>query len=101
MARLSKRVVDAARAGSKRSYVWDGGVPGFGFLLLPSGSKSFIYQYRDAQGRDRRITVGKVGTLTPDQARRLAGDMAHRVKLGGDPLADKIATRNALTVAGL
>lgn len=100
MARISKRVVDATRPGKKAVFVWDGVLPGFALLVLPSGSKSFVFQYRVA-GRSRRATVAKVGACTPDEARKLAEDMSRRVKTGGDPLADKAAAENALTVAGL
>jgi integrase len=70
-------------------------------LTLPSGQKSYVYQYRSPERRSRRATIGKVGTLTPDEARTIAEGMARRVKGGGDPLADKAASRDALTVAGL
>jgi integrase len=99
--RISKRVVDAAKPGNKPVFVWDGTLPGFGLLTLPTGTKSFVFQYRTPQGRTRRATVGKVGTLAPDQARDLAERMARRVKEGGDPLDDKRDSRNALTVSAL
>jgi integrase len=99
--RISKRVVDAAAPGEKPTFAWDTTLPGFGLLTLPTGTKSFVFQYRTAQGRTRRATIGKVGTLTPDDARDLAEDMARKVKAGGDPLEDKRAARNALTVAAL
>jgi len=101
MARISKRVVDAARPGRKPAFLWDDRLPGFGLLTLPTGAQSFVFQYRTAEGRSRRATVGKVGTLTPDQARTLAERMARVVKDGGDPLQDRQDARNALTVAGL
>ena len=101
MARISKRVVDAARAGAKPYFIWDDRLPGFGLLVLPSGAKSFVYQFRTVEGRSRRATIGKVGTLTPEQARGIAEAMSRRVKGGGDPLADKAAAREALTVAAL
>ena len=99
--RISKRVVDAAKPGAKPIFMWDSYLPGFALLTLPTGTKSFAYQYRTPQGRTRRATIGKVGTLTPDAARKMAEDMAKRVKAGGDPLADKRAARDALTVAAL
>lgn len=101
MGRISKRVVDAARADSKAVFTWDDRLPGFALVVQPTGSKSFVFQYRTAEGRSRRATIGKVGTLTPDQARRIGEAMSHRVKGGGDPLADKAASRDALTVTGL
>lgn len=101
MARISKRIVDAAKPGSKPQFIWDTTLPGFALLTLPTGAKSFIFQYRTAEGRSRRATIAKVGTLTPDQARVIAEDMAHTVKIGGDPLAERIAARDALTISGL
>jgi site-specific recombinase XerD len=100
MAWISKRIVDAARPGRKPIFTWDSRLAGFALLTLPSGQRSYVFQYR-VQGRSRRATIGKVGTLTPEQARRIAETMSQRVKGGGDPLADKAASRDALTVAGL
>ena len=73
-------------------------MPGFGLLTLPTGARSFVFQYRTAAGRSRRATIGKVGTVTSEQARKLAEGMAHTVRTGGDPLQDKLDARNALTV---
>jgi integrase len=101
MTRISKRVVDAARPGAKPLFMWDSTLPGFGLLVLPSGSKSFVFQYRNAEGRTRRATVGKVGSLAPEQARSIAEDMSRKVKGGGDPLDDKRRAREAITVGDL
>jgi integrase len=101
MARISKRIVDAARAGTKPAFVWDSTLPGFGLLILPTGKKSFVFQYRTAEGRTRRATVAKVGSVTPDQARALADGMSRLVKSGGDPLEDKAKARAAVTVGQL
>lgn len=101
MARISKRTVDAAQPGAKPVFTWDDTLPGFALLTLPTGSKSFVFQYRNAEGRTRRATIGKVGALTPDQARDLADEMSRKVKGGGDPLDDKRSAREALTVGQL
>jgi integrase len=101
VARISKRIVDAARSGTKPSFTWDDKLSGFGVLTLSSGAKSFVFQFRTIEGRSRRATIGKVGALTPEQARTIAEGMSRRVKGGGDPLADKAAAREALTVAAL
>jgi integrase len=85
----------------KPVFTWDDRLPGFGLLVLPSGAKSFVFQYRSPEGRSRRATIAKVGALTPEQARTLADGMSRKVKDGGDPLEDKRAAREALTVAAL
>jgi integrase len=101
MGRISKRILDAARAATKPTFVWDSTLPGFGLLVLPSGKKSFVFQYRTAEGRTRRATVAKAGSVTPDQARALADGMSRLVKSGGDPLEDKRKARESLTVGQL
>jgi integrase len=69
--------------------------------MKPSGTASYLVQYRTREGRTRRLVLGRVGVLTPDEARTLAGDKLKEVSLGGDPSADRHLTREALTVAEL
>ena len=45
--------------------------------------------------------IGKVGTLAPEEARRLAGDALRAAAKGGDPSAERHAVRGAITVADL
>jgi integrase len=101
MPKISKRIVDAEKAGDAVRFVWDDDLPGFGLRVMPTGAKAFVFQYRTPEGRTRRATVAKVGAMTPDEARDLADDWSHMVKRGGDPLADKKAAKEAATVADL
>jgi len=101
MARITKRFVDAAQPAARPFFIWDELLKGFGLVVFPSGVKGFVFQYRTKEGRTRRATIAKVGTLTPDKARELAEAMAWEVRQGNDPLAEKRKHKDALTVAAL
>ncbi len=99
MPKLTKTVVDAEQPGDKEWFVWDAEIKGFGLKVFPTGIKSFVFQYRTPEGRSRRVTIGKFSeTLTADQARKMAKDFAHEVHAGRDPMGEKKARRDALTV---
>ncbi len=99
MPKIAKRVVDAASPRPDRYIIWDSELSGFGLLVMPSGIKSYFYQYRTIEGRQRRATIGKHGEWTPTQARAKAEDYREAVRAGRDPLADKRALKEAPTVS--
>ncbi|HEY2008418.1 MAG TPA: integrase arm-type DNA-binding domain-containing protein [Rhizomicrobium sp.] len=102
MTKLTKRTVDAAEAfGDRETLYWDDDLPGFGLRVMPSGAKAWVIQYRNRHGRTRRMTFGKVGRLTPDEARRDAKQRLAAVDRGEDPADARAAERNAQTVAQL
>lgn len=103
MPRLTKREVDKAEGRAARYTIFDDELKGFGLRIFPSGAKSWIIEYRpDGGGRrtaKRRLTLGGVGTLTPDEARRAARTMLAKVRTGDDPARGKADLRKAATVA--
>lgn len=102
--KLTKRVVDALKPDAEGKDVihFDSEIRRFGVRVKPSGSKSYILQYRNKFGRLRRITLGKPAQdFTPEQARDAAIKMRGRIAGGADPSAEKKANRNAQTVAEL
>ena len=101
MPKLTKRIVDDAAPGASRIYVWDSELRGFGLLVLPTGIKSFIFQYRNAAGRSRRVTIGRYGAITVDEARDLAKKSAYHKDSGGDPAAERRDYRSAPTISEL
>ena len=60
-------------------------LPGLGVQVYPSGAKVYVVQTR-AFGRSKRVTVGRHGTLTPDEARKQAARIIARIKAGESPV---------------
>lgn len=101
---ITKRRVDALKAAECEYFVWDRDLKGFGLRVQPTGEKSYVVKYRAGSGRNaptRRVTLGPVGKLTPDQARRLCKAMLGSVAHGLDPAALKAAERRAATLKEL
>ena len=103
MPKLTKRIVDVAQAeGGKDRFLWDAEVKGFGLKVTAAGSKSYVLQYRNAEGRPRRYKIGAHGSpWTCDEARGKAVEILRGLSAGVDPLEAKAAVRTAETVADL
>jgi integrase len=105
MAKITKRTVDALKPGAKPFIVFDDDVKGFGVRVFPSGVKSYVLEYRPGGGGRgvavRRLTLGKHGAMTAEQARKSVKEALARVRLGQDPQEDKSRQRASLTVGGL
>lgn len=99
--KITKTAVGSAIPEEKSRIIWDSEIKGFGLLVLPSGVKSFVYQYRTQENRSRRITIGQIHKLTAEQARKEAFKLQHAVIRGIDPLAVKQSIRTALGVSEL
>ena len=98
MAKITKEFIDKLAAKGRESFEWDAEVRGFGVRVMKSGRMSFIVQYKTPQGATRRMVIGQVGALTPDQARKLAKPRLAEVEQGRDPSAQRHEARTALTV---
>jgi integrase len=98
MPKITKRVVDALKPEDKDVFIWDSELRGFGVRVKPSGAAAFIIQYRNKHGRTRRMVVGKVGTLSPKEARDDARDYLALAAKGEDPSGERHASRKAITV---
>ena len=81
---ISKRTVDALSVRDKDAVFWDRELLGFGVRVYPSGSKVYVVQTR-TKGKSKRVTLGRHGVISADQARRQAALTIARLKSGEDP----------------
>ena len=88
MPSISKSVVDKAKPQSKDYLIQDDKIPGYAVRVYPSGTKSYIFQYRH-NGRTKRIAIGKHGPMTPHTARQKAISLWNQVNDGGDPSGER------------
>ena len=99
---LTKRSVDGLEPTAKPWIAWDNKLTGFGVRIQPSGTKSFLVNYRaNGGGRhaaNKRVVIGRFGRITPDQARRQAQALLGRVAAGGDPANERARARGLPTL---
>ncbi len=88
MKTTASRVARVATPGKGHSLHWDDELKGFGIRVTAAGAKSYIAQAK-VNGKARRGTLGRHGTITADQARRKAKTELGRMAAGTDPAAEK------------
>ena len=94
--------VEALEAGDRERRAWDEALPGLGVRIRPSGTKSWIVNARttgtDGKVRSRRVTLGKCGEMSLEEARAEA-----RKLLVGDAAAAEasLAAAEASLAAGM
>jgi integrase len=104
MARITKTIAEAAPPDpSKDTYIWDGELKGFAVKVTKRGARSYLIQYRlhGRNGRTRRVTLGKHGTITTDQARKEAKRLLGEVASGLDPAETIAELKRDITVGAL
>jgi hypothetical protein len=91
---LTKRTVDSLEARSKRYFVWDTVLKGFGIRVEPTGRKTFLCRYR-AGGARRQYLLGTYGAVTPEEARNEARRVLSSSVLGKDLAQSRYEARRA------
>lgn len=105
---LTKGMVEGAPLGA---VLWEnyrhvpkrgeGPVKGFGVRVAPGGTRTFVYRYRNASGRQHLVKVANYPDRTVEQARAIAKEYLEAVKRGEDPAASKREKRDAPTLSAL
>lgn len=75
-------------------------LPGLSIRFNSGGSKTFSFRYY-INGKQKRYTLGKYPALKLAEARRAAREIAEQVSTGTDPQADKVQSREDLTIKEL
>jgi len=95
--RITKSFVDkieppqiTTEGKTTQSFYRDSDISGFGLRVTSSGAKSFIIEKR-IFGKVKRITLGRYGNITVEQARKEAMKFLGEVATGHDPVAEKKA----------
>ena len=86
---------------SEKTFFCDG-LPNFGVRIRAGGGKTYVVQYK-VHSKNRRMPLGSVTAIDLGKARAAARDILAKVRLGEDPVAEKIQARqkSATTFASL
>ena len=84
--KLTKRTVDALEVEEKDALFWDRNLAGFGVRVHATGRKVYVVQSR-GPGGPRRVTLGRHGEMSTEEARKHAALVIDRIKRGEDPIA--------------
>jgi len=91
---LTARSVPALKSEKKQTEYWDTVVPGLALRVGQGGTRTYIVRYR-ANGKHRRMTLGKHPNLTLANAREKAREALAEAQGGEDPALDRQERRNA------
>lgn len=88
--KLTKGIIEGVELPKKgQVFLWDEETRGFGVKFYPGGAITFIAQAR-VKGVTRRVSLGRYGVLTVQQARRKAQDEILKMIEGIDPSVEKV-----------
>lgn len=88
--KFTKSLMDRAEApqGKDQIFYRDGELKGFALRVTSGGSKSFVVETL-INNKVRRMTLGKYGKLTVEQARNEAKKILGKIATGIDPIAER------------
>jgi hypothetical protein len=91
--KLTKTVVEDLSLSAGNDIAWDTVVPGFGARITATGRRTYFLKYRTKANQQRKPKIGDHGPITCDQARAIAREWYMAAKSGGDPSAERFASR--------
>ncbi len=97
---ITKNFINSLKYTDIEQCFFDDSLKGFGVRVRKT-SASYIVMYRNAYGQQKKMTICKVGQMTPTQAREEAKQILADVVKGKDPQSEKRGNKHASTIAGL
>ena len=97
---INKSFVEKAEVpvGKDQVFYRDSELKGFALRVTAAGTKSFVVE-KNIGNKIRRITLGKYGALTAEQARKEAQKTIGQIATGIDPIAEKQGMKiNSMTL---
>ena len=91
---ISRRTVEGLPTKERDAVFWDRELSGFGVRVYPSGAKVYLVQTR-AGGKSRRVTIGRHGLVSAEQARRKAAVVIASIKAGEEPRGNGVVSPSA------
>ena len=109
--KFTDRWIAGTKAATKRADHTDAGCPGLVLRVTPNGVRTFAVAYRNAEGANRRLTLGRVGDtvlhqgeyvpLTLAVAHEQARQARARLRLGQSPTEEAAPSPTAPQGLGL
>lgn len=93
-ATINNTLVKTLKPADKAYDIRDIKLTGFMIRVSPGGAKSYVCQYK----RGKRVTIGKVGIITPAQARDRAKEILGDATKGIDPNTAKQLERKKMSL---
>lgn len=97
---INKTSLSALVYNGKETTYFDDSLKGFA-VRVGKTSSSYIVMYRNAYGKQKKLTIAKTTQITPTQAREEAKKILASVVQGGDPQSEKTEKRKEITVSDL
>lgn len=96
---INKSFINTLSFSGKETTYFDDAIKGFGVRVCKS-SASYILMYRNAYGRQKKLTICKTTLMTPTEARDEAKRLLALVVQGKDSEQEKLERRKELTIGG-
>lgn len=100
--RITRRAITSLEAPTTgQAWLYDTELPGFMVLCQTSGRRTYVVRYKAPSGAWRKMTLGNVAELEPDEARERARDVLSASRAGRDPAVELAKSRQAPTLSDL